>query len=114
MNRTRGNVDPVGSALDYLGKVAKRFDYVLNPDDKALNRVVGYMAKNKAEFGKYYCPCKQHYPLDTKADPVCPCESFRAEISRDGHCECHVFFDQVAAASIEHRTGLLATVTCPG
>ncbi len=114
MGEGRNNIDPVNAALDYLQNVAKCFNYAINPDDKALRRVVSYMAENKRRFGNYYCPCKQHYPLDQQVDPVCPCKPFRDEIKRDGHCECHVFFDKTAATSIKNRTGLLATVTCPG
>jgi len=100
--------------LDYLKKVADRFGYVLNPDEKGLDRISRYMTENKVKFGKYYCPCKQHYPVDRKADPVCPCEDFNDEIKRDGHCECHVFFELDAARNYMLRSGLLSTVTCPG
>jgi len=72
------------------------------------------MAENKRKYGRYFCPCKQHYPVKPGIDPICPCESFRDEISRDGHCECHIFFDEAAEVQAKRRPGLLATVTCPG
>jgi len=100
--------------IEYLKKVADRFGYVLNPDARTLNLVAGYMDENKVKHGKYFCPCKQHYPLDLVKDPVCPCSSFKDEILRNGHCECHVFFDPDAAAKARRAEGLLAAVTCPG
>jgi ferredoxin-thioredoxin reductase catalytic subunit len=100
--------------IEYLKEVADRFGYVLNPDARTLNLVAGYMADDKAKQGQYFCPCKRHYPLDILKDPVCPCSTFEAEIRRNGHCECHVFFDSEAAAKARRAEGLLAAVTCPG
>jgi len=102
------------TALEYLRNVAQRFGYALNPDGKSLYRLVAQMARTKQEHGKYFCPCKQHYPLDIKADPICPCNTFKDEIAHQGHCECHLFFDIEAAVQAKRRPGLLATVTCPG
>ena len=100
--------------LEFLKKIADRFGYVLNPDDEALNRVAQSMTKIRIEYGKNYCPCKRHYPLDKEVDPLCPCETFKDEIAQNGHCECHIFFDADAAEKFKQRSGLLATVTCPG
>jgi ferredoxin-thioredoxin reductase catalytic subunit len=100
--------------LQYLEKIAHRFNYALNPDEKALNRLVDHLSKMKAENGKYFCPCKQNYPLDTKTDPICPCNTFRDEVAHQGHCECHLFFDRDAAIQAKRRPGLLAAVECPG
>jgi len=102
------------STLDYLKKVADRLGYVLNPNEKGLYRIVKYMAENKVKFGRYFCPCKQHYPVDQSADPVCPCPTFEDEIALNGHCECHIFFNAAAAENIRNSEGLLSTVTCPG
>jgi len=100
--------------LSYLKAVADKLGYVLNPNDKALSQTASYMAANKQTYGRRFCPCKQHYPVDQSVDPVCPCPEFQDEIIRDGHCECHIFFDKAAAVQAKRRPGLLATVTCPG
>ncbi len=102
------------STFENMKKVADRFGYVLNPDEKGLNRILTYMTENNARYGSYFCPCKQHYPIDRSADPVCPCPTFEEEIAQNGHCECHVFFDSVAAENVRRSEGLLSTVTCPG
>ncbi len=106
--------EPERTAVEYLTRIAGRLGYVLNPDDTALSRVVRHMAENKRRYGKYYCPCKQHYPVETGTDPTCPCAAFKEEIARDGHCECHIFFDPDAAKDLVKNPGLLATVACPG
>lgn len=102
------------NTLEYLQGVAEKLGLVLNPDVKALHRTASGMAANLSKYGRRYCPCKQHYPVDTSLDPVCPCPEFREEISQDGHCECHIFWEGAAAAAAKLRPGLLATITCPG
>lgn len=105
---------PVKETLAYLQEIADRLSLVLNPDQKALDRIVSYMIENQTKHGKLYCPCKQHYPLKPESDPTCPCDSFRDEIKQNGYCECHLFFDASKIADTKRRPGLLATVTCPG
>ena len=109
------NLDQPGKdAVAFAGKIADRLGYVLNPDEAHLGRLAEHLAKNKAEHGRYFCPCKQSYPLETDRDPVCPCSTFRDEIAGQGHCECALFFDPDAAARARERPGLLAGVSCPG
>ncbi|MBN1671492.1 MAG: ferredoxin:thioredoxin reductase [Kiritimatiellae bacterium] len=100
--------------LTFAAAIAEKSGYVLNPDEAQLDRLARHLAENKAKHGRYFCPCKQHYPLEPENDPVCPCPTFREEIARQGHCECHLFFSPEAAARVARRPGLLATVTCPG
>ncbi len=71
------------------------------------------MAEHLEQYGKPYCPCKRHYPLDTELDPVCPCSEAQEEINLGGRCECGLFIDSRAIAA-KIRPGLLATITCPG
>ncbi len=80
------------SNLVRLEKNAVKNGYILNPDKERLNKVVGLMTRNFREFGKYYCPCKQHHPLDPETDPLCPCEELHEEITENGHCTCKVFY----------------------
>ena len=115
MNDGKEGIDPAQKeALAFAEKIAEKLGYVLNPDEVHLRRLAGHLAENKAKYGRYFCPCKQNYPLQPESDPVCPCSTFREEIERQGHCECHLFFDPEAAERVRKRPGLLATVTCPG
>jgi len=66
--------------------------FVLNPDTERTLKVSNLLARNFAEFGKYYCPCKQSHPLDPHKDVVCPCPTIHGEVARGGHCFCRLFF----------------------
>jgi ferredoxin-thioredoxin reductase catalytic subunit len=100
--------------LGFATRIAERHGYELNPDVAHLERLARHLTENKARHGRFFCPCKQSYPLLPDVDPVCPCEDFHDEIGRQGHCECHLFFSPEAAERVRQRPGLLATVTCPG
>lgn len=106
--------DRQNATIRYLKMVAEKFGYVLNPNEKALGLITGYLTENKIKHDKYFCPCKQHFPVDLDNDPFCPCPTFKEEVARIGFCECHVFFDPAAAEKASRMTGLLSTVTCPG
>lgn len=66
--------------------------YVLNPDTERTLKVSNLLARNFAEHGKYYCPCKQSHPLDPEKDVVCPSPTVHEEVAKDGHCFCRLFF----------------------
>ncbi len=78
--------------LDRVKAVAEDHGHILNPNEMHLNKMLERMVKNFEQFGKYYCPCKQHHPLDPEQDPFCPCPEMDEEVVEDGHCECWVFF----------------------
>lgn len=84
--------DAYNENYNRLEGIARENGYVFNPDKERLNKVIGLMTRNYKEFGKYYCPCKQHHPLDLKVDPLCPCEKLNKEIDDLGHCTCRVFY----------------------
>ena len=78
--------------LSRIKKIAEQRDYVLNPDQERVRKVVGLMTMNNNEFGKYYCPCKQSHPLNHEKDVLCPCPEIADEIMKDGHCFCRLFY----------------------
>jgi ferredoxin-thioredoxin reductase catalytic chain len=75
-----------------ITKIAEQRDYVLNPDQERIRKVVGLMTMNKREFGNYYCPCKQSHPLNPQKDSLCPCPEMMNEVVKDGHCFCKLFY----------------------
>ena len=75
-----------------LEKIAQEKGYVFNEDKERVNKVIGLMTNNYKEFGKYYCPCKQHHPLELDKDPLCPCPELDEEVARDGNCYCRLFY----------------------
>jgi ferredoxin-thioredoxin reductase catalytic subunit len=117
MSKTEENEKTTRSlrlALEFAKKVAEKNTYELNPNEAQLQNLVRHLADNKAKHGRYFCPCKQHYPLQPENDPVCPCFTFHDEIKDQGYCECHLFYNRDAALQAKSRPGLLADVACPG
>jgi ferredoxin-thioredoxin reductase catalytic chain len=80
------------ASIDRARKVGAELGYVLNPDIERTLKVSNLLARNFAEFGKYYCPCKQSHPLDPVNDVLCPCPTIHDEVVKDGHCFCRLFF----------------------
>jgi ferredoxin-thioredoxin reductase catalytic subunit len=109
------DIDPfIRKPLETAEKIAKKHGYVLNPDQGQLHRLARHLAENKENFGRFYCPCKQHFPVQPDNDPVCPCPTFHEEVKAQGHCVCHLYFSPEAAEQAKQRPGLLAGVMCPG
>jgi thioredoxin len=64
----------------------------LNPDRKMVERLVGGLLANEKKHGARYCPCRRITGESAKdKDKICPCQSSRQEIERDGHCCCGLF-----------------------
>jgi ferredoxin-thioredoxin reductase catalytic chain len=78
--------------IERVRQVGEKLGYVLNPDTERTLKVTTLLARNFAEYGKYYCPCKQSDPLDPAKDVLCPCPTVCDEVAKDGHCFCRLFF----------------------
>ncbi len=73
-------------------RYARKGPYFLHPDDVLVENVLQGLARNKRRFGKGLCPCRPVSGDPAKDRPnVCPCETHRADIERDGTCECGIF-----------------------
>lgn len=87
--------------------VGAAFGYILNPDIERALKVSNLLARNFAEFGKYYCPCKQSHPLDPAKDVLCPCSTLKEEVDKEGHCFCRLYFrpgaEAAAASALSRR-----------
>lgn len=97
--------------FERLKRVAEKKEYIFNPNEDWVKQVITLMCNNLKEFGKYFCPCKQHHPVEPEIDPVCPCKSLDDEIERDGHCHCRLFFKP---GTEKARMNILGTIACPG
>jgi len=83
-----------------LQKIANDRNLVLNPDQARKQKVISLMTENNKAVGEYICPCKQkNKPLVKCKDILYPCSDMMAEIARDGHCHCRLFFSSEAAIS---------------
>jgi ferredoxin-thioredoxin reductase catalytic subunit len=78
--------------LKRIEGIAKDKSYRLNHNDDRVKKVIGLMTINYLGHKKYYCPCKQSEPLDEIKDVFCPCPALDAEVKKDGHCFCKLFF----------------------
>jgi ferredoxin-thioredoxin reductase catalytic subunit len=93
------------AGIERARKVGEGLGYVLNPDAARTLKVSNLLAKNFAEFGEYYCPCKQSDPLDREKDVTCPCPTLADEIAKDGHCFCRLFYTAKAAEKAKPGEG---------
>ncbi len=94
-----------------LKRFAEKKGLVFNSNQDWVEQIIRLMANNYLEYKKYYCPCKQHHPLDPEKDAVCPCSDLDNEIKKDGHCHCRLFYRLDAETA---RMNILETITCPG
>lgn len=94
-----------------LKRVTEKKGYIFNPNQDWLEQVIRLMTDNHKEYGKYYCPCKQHYPVDVETDVVCPCPTLDDEVTESGYCHCHLFYKK---GFEKEKFNILETITCPG
>lgn len=72
---------------------AKENNFKLNPDGKAVERLMMGLLENEGKHGARYCPCRRvtGNKEEDKAK-ICPCIYMREEIKKDGRCLCGLFF----------------------
>jgi peptide deformylase len=92
MNQWTTHLVDYENLMEYLRRMAVRNGYVLNPDQERVEKVVGLMTENLVTAGRRFCPCKQTHPLDQNKDVVCRCATWEAEIEKEGHCFCRLFY----------------------
>jgi len=97
--------------LGRLKKIGEKKGYIFNPNQDWVAQVLRLMTNNLKEFGKYFCPCKQHYPVDIKTDAVCPCPMLDQEVADNGFCDCRLFYRK---GFEKEKFDILETITCPG
>ena len=96
MNKWTARTGEFRALHESLARIAEENGLTLNPDEERVEKVVGLMTENVAEFGKRYCPCKQSHPLAPEKDVLCPCPTWKSEIADDGHCFCRLFYAESA------------------
>ena len=86
----------------FANKVVNQFNWVFNPNEEVVERVLKGLANNKIKYGKRYCPC-----FVVKFDEsyrVCPCKiAIEKEIPEDGVCHCGIFCTPEYANSIKEE-----------
>ena len=81
-------------------RYAARGPYCLNPDAATVEHVLSGLTRNLVQHGRAYCPCRE-VSGDAQRDRanICPCPQHRADIARDGFCECGIFVSREYAAA---------------
>lgn len=97
MNQWTTHLVEYEGLLEQLRQTAEGNGHTLNPDQERVEKVVGLMTENLVAAGRRFCPCKQTHPLDPDKDVVCPCPTWKAEIEKDGHCFCRLFYRKVGS-----------------
>ena len=89
-----GNVpdEELAWAKRMISRYVKKSPCFLHPDRILVKNVLEGLAINKARYGKGYCPCR---PVEGNPERdavnICPCRDHKADIKRNGTCECGIF-----------------------
>lgn len=89
MENQNNNIEEL---MKQYGEYAKSNGFQLNPDRKAVERIINGLLANENKNGKKYCPCRRligNPEEDSKK--VCPCFWHKDEIKNDGHCLCFLY-----------------------
>jgi len=73
-------------------RYVERGPYRLNPDPTTREHVIAGLTRNLLKHGRWYCACREVTgDLARDRQNICPCPQHRADIARDGFCECGIF-----------------------
>lgn len=83
-----------------VSRYTARGPYRLNPDPVTVEHVLTGLTRNLLQHGRAYCPCREvHGDAVRDRANLCPCPQHRADIARDGFCECGIFVSAEFAAA---------------
>ena len=87
--------EDINEIIERYDNYAKSSGFRLNPDKKAVERVVVGLLANEKKYGKKYCPCRRVTGDQAEdAKKICPCAWHKDEIKKDGHCLCNLYFSK--------------------
>jgi len=80
----------------FAHKVCEQFNFIFNPDEEIVERVLKGLTYNKLRYGKRFCPCFVVEERDGKYvsvdNRICPCkQAIEKEIPEEGVCHCGIF-----------------------
>jgi len=89
----------INQIMEKINQIIKNYEdyapkngFKLNPDRKAVERLVTGLLANEKKYGARYCPCRRvSGNKEEDREKICPCQWHREEIERDGHCFCGLF-----------------------
>ncbi len=73
-------------------KSAEASGFRLNPDYDVITTAIKNIARNKKEFGEWYCFCQKRTG-DKEKDKkiICPCAARNRDIANRGSCKCGLY-----------------------
>jgi ferredoxin-thioredoxin reductase catalytic chain len=103
-NKEQSAEQTAEAARERVERMAHRYvargPYCLNPDPTTVEYVLSGLARNLLQHGRAYCPCREVTGDPERDRPnICPCPQHRADIARDGFCECGIFVSREYAAA---------------
>lgn len=73
-------------------KNAAATGYKLNTDYDIISTAVKNIAKNKREFGEWYCFCqKRTGDVEKDKKIICPCAARARDVETKGSCKCGLY-----------------------
>ncbi len=90
--RMSNDDDKIKKIVREYEEYAKKNDFSLNPNRKAVEGIVKGLLEREKKYGARYCPCSRvtNNPEEDKKN-ICPCQFMRMEIEKQGHCLCNLF-----------------------
>jgi len=89
------NQEKIEQLMKEYAEYAEKNGFQLNPDKKAVERIIDGLLKNEAKYGAKYCPCRRvsgNKEEDEKK--ICACIWHKDEIKNGGHCLCRLYFSK--------------------
>ncbi len=76
----------------FVQTYVRKGPYTLYPNEEVTENVIAGLAENLEQHGKMYCPCAPVEESKQKGNEmVCPCTPHKADIARQGYCDCALF-----------------------
>ena len=84
--------DAARKVRKFVMSYVRKGPYVLYPDPAIVANVLEGLGDRLERYGKMYCPCATiEEALGRGQELVCPCVPHRADIERQGYCDCALF-----------------------
>jgi ferredoxin-thioredoxin reductase catalytic subunit len=97
----------------FVESYVRKGPYGLYPEQEVVENVIEGLADHLDAHGKMYCPCAPiEESIPQGSEMVCPCTPHRADIARQGYCDCALFAshefiaaERLAKGAQGHRRG---------
>ncbi len=85
--------EEIEQVIKWYEEYAKKQGFRLNPNKKAVIRIIKALLNNEKKYGARYCPCRVITgDLEKDRPKICPCFWHKKEIETMGHCHCGLFW----------------------